>query len=224
MISEPTDREDFQEGVFAKAKIVIADDDTVTRKLIEKILIGDDYDVKSAEDGQQVIQLIQENQPDLALLDVMMPGLTGYEVCRQMKADPSTTDIPVIFLTSKAELDDIAEGFEAGAVDYVSKPPRQLELLARVRTHIELKTTRDSLQAHVARLKESLEEIKALSGMLPICANCKKIRDDEGYWQQVESYISSRSEAVFSHGICPDCMKELYPQYAKKNNPERDGS
>ena len=224
MISEPTDREDFQEDVFSKAKIVIADDDTVTRKLIEKILTGDDYDVKLAEDGQQALQLIQENHPDLALLDVMMPGLTGYEVCRQMKADPSTTDIPVIFLTSKTGLVDIAEGFEAGAVDYVSKPPRPFELLARVRTHVELKTTRDSLQEHVARLKESIEEIKALSGMLPICSNCKNIRDDQGYWQQVESYISSRSEAVFSHGMCPDCIKELYPQYAKKEDPDRDES
>ncbi len=216
MTSEPTDREELQEAISLKTKIVIADDDTVTRKLIENILTVDEYNVKTAGDGRQALQLIRENLPDLALLDVMMPGLTGYEVCRQMKTEPSTADIPVIFLTSKMELEDITEGFEAGAVDYVSKPPRPLELLARVRTHVELKKTRDSLQEHVRRLKESIEEIKTLSGMLPICANCKNIRDDQGYWQNVESYIADRSDAVFSHGMCPDCIKELYPQYAKK--------
>ncbi len=216
MTSEPIDREELQEAVSLKTKIVIADDDTVTRKLIENILTVDEYNVKTAGDGRQALQLIRENLPDLALLDVMMPGLTGYEVCRQMKTEPSTADIPVIFLTSKMELEDITEGFEAGAVDYVSKPPRPLELLARVRTHVELKKTRDSLQEHVRRLKESIEEIKTLSGMLPICANCKNIRDDQGYWQNVESYIADRSDAVFSHGMCPDCIKKLYPQYAKK--------
>ncbi len=216
MTSEPTDREELQEAISLKTKIVIADDDTVTRKLIENILTVDEYNVKTAGDGRQALQLIRENLPDLALLDVMMPGLTGYEVCRQMKTEPSTADIPVIFLTSKMELEDITEGFEAGAVDYVSKPPRPLELLARVRTHVELKKTRDSLQEHVRRLKESIEEIKTLSGMLPICANCKNIRDDQGYWQNVESYIADRSDAVFSHGMCPDCIKKLYPQYAKK--------
>ncbi len=224
MTTEPTDRDDLQETVISKARIVIADDDTVTRKLIEKILIVDQYDIVTAEDGIQALDLIQENLPDLTLLDVMMPGLTGYEVCRQMKAEPSTADIPVIFLTSKTELEDIAEGFVAGAVDYVSKPPRPLELLARVKTHVELKKTRDSLQEHIKRLKESIEEIKTLSGMLPICSNCKKIRDDQGYWQQVESYVSKRSDAVFSHGICPDCIVELCPQYVRKNKPERDGS
>lgn len=224
MTSEPTDREDLQKTAVSKARIVIADDDAVTRKLIESILIVDEYDVRSAEDGLQALQFIRENPPDLVLLDVMMPALTGYELCREIKCDPSTADIPVIFLTSKTELEEIAEGFEAGAVDYVSKPPRPLELLARVRTHLELKTTRDSLQEHVVRLEESLEEIKALSGMLPICSKCKNIRDDQGYWQHVESYIAERSEAVFSHGVCPDCIKELYPQYAPKDDPERDES
>jgi len=224
MTSEPTNRENLRETVVSKARIVIADDDAVTRKLIENILTVDEYDVRSAEDGLQALQLIREDSPDLALLDVMMPALTGYELCREIKSDSSTADIPVIFLTSKTELEEIAEGFKAGAVDYVSKPPRPLELLARVRTHLELKTTRDSLQEHVDRLEESLEEIKALSGMLPICSKCKNIRDDQGYWQQVESYIAQRSEAVFSHGVCPDCIKELYPQYAPKDDPELDES
>ncbi|MCP4692022.1 MAG: response regulator transcription factor, partial [Desulfobacterales bacterium] len=98
-------------------------------------------------------------------------------------------DIPVIFITAKTETDDIVKGFDAGGVDYITKPFNSAELLARVRTHIE---------------------VEALRGLLPICANCKKIRDDEGYWKQIEAYIERHAQVTFSHGICPGCMKKLY--------------
>ena len=91
-----------------------------------------------------------------------------------------------------------------GAVDYVSKPFNTLELLARIRLHLELKWAK--------------EEIKTLQGIIPICSFCKKIRNDKGYWDRVESYLTMKTDALFSHSICPDCMKEHYPFVEDESN------
>jgi CheY-like chemotaxis protein len=152
--------------------------------------------------------------PDLVLLDVRMPGLTGLEVCRRLKADPGAQAIPVIFLSAAGESEDIVAGFEAGGADYVAKPFRAPELLARVRAHLELKRGREAQTRLIAELQEALDSVKVLSGLVPICGNCHKIRNDGGFWQRMESYIESRSEAKFSHGVCPDCIEVLYPEIA----------
>ena len=128
----------------------------------------------------------------------------------------STKDIPIIFLTAKVEIDDIVRGFKIGAADYVAKPFNSAELLARVRTQLDLKKSRDSEKRLIAELQQALHDVKTLSGLLPICASCKKIRDDHGYWQQAEEYISDKSDAKFSHSLCPDCIKKLYPELVDK--------
>jgi len=100
-----------------------------------------------------------------------------------------------------------------GAVDYVTKPFTASVLVARVRTHLDLKMIQERQAKTITSLEEALAKVKLLSGLVPICAHCKKIRDDKGYWNQIEVYISEHSEADFSHGICPDCVHELYPDY-----------
>ena len=124
-------------------------------------------------------------------------------------------------------MDDRLEGLRMGAVDYICKPCQHEELLARVRTHLELARMRSRLEQQNtmlksvnAELEEALSNVKELRGLFPICANCKKIRDDEGYWQVVEQYIGEHSKAQFSHSICPDCVKILYPQIADKVNKD----
>jgi len=164
----------------------------------------------------QALESALKHQPDLILLDVMMPQMDGYEVCAKLKADPQTANIPVIFLTARIETDDIVRGFETGAMDYISKPFNSAELVARVRTHLRLKKAQDNEKRLIADLQASLEEIKTLSGMLPICANCKKIRDDHGYWQQLDDYISEHNIVQFSHSICPECTRLLYPELADR--------
>ncbi|MCG8634461.1 MAG: response regulator [Desulfobacterales bacterium] len=160
--------------------------------------------------GEAVLERLErEPLPDLVILDIVMPDMDGYEVCSRIKENPVTAGVPVIFITAVSEAMDDARAFKLGAVDYITKPFNPLTVRARIRTHIKLSRTLKELQT-------ALDEIEALSGLIPICASCKKIRDDKGYWRMVDTYFSERSKAVFSHGICPDCRESLYPEYDKK--------
>lgn len=129
-----------------KQVILIVDDSPDDIALISKVL-RETYQVKVATNGKDALHIVfSANPPDLILLDIMMPGMDGYEVCRELKSDPQTSDIPVIFLTSKTEVADEEKGFEAGAVDYIIKPLSPPILLARVRTHLRLKRVTDYLK------------------------------------------------------------------------------
>lgn len=188
---------------YAKRPLILAVDDTPENlELLAKILEGQGYELALAVDGQQALELAAEKKPDLILLDILMPGMDGIEVCRRFKADPATQSIPIIFITAKAESDDILTGFETGAVDYVTKPFRIPELLARVHVHVAL---------HRAK-----QEIHTLRGILPTCAHCKNIRDEEGKWHTFEAFITERSQLKISHGLCPDCL----PLYFSDPNPK----
>jgi CheY-like chemotaxis protein len=205
--------------------ILVVDDIPTNIQLLANILDTQGYQVCEANNGTQALELVEEVAPDLILLDIEMPGMDGYEVCHRLKAQPNTCEIPIIFLTARTNSDDIVKGFKAGAVDYVLKPFNTEELLARVHTHVSLKRSRDREHKLIEALRESLAHVKELKGLIPICANCKKVRNDEGYWQQVESYISVRSDATFSHGICPDCFEILYPEVAqmRREKHAKDG-
>ena len=122
----------------------------------------------------------------------------------------------IIILTIKGEKVDIITGLEAGANDYLAKPFDPGELHARVEVGRRMVEMQDTLASKIGELRRALDQIKTLRGIIPICASCKKIRDDNGYWKQVEVYIRDHSEAEFSHGICPECVKELYPKYMRK--------
>jgi putative two-component system response regulator len=121
-------------------RILAVDDEPSNLQLLRQIL-QDRYGMLYAKDGQRALELAQQERPDLILLDVMMPGMTGYEVCRQLKANPATAAIPVIFVTALAETSDELSGFEAGAVDYIMKPVSAPIVKARVRTHLSLVRT-----------------------------------------------------------------------------------
>jgi CheY-like chemotaxis protein len=201
--------------------ILVVDDIPTNIQLLATVLDTQGYQICEATHGAQALELVQDVVPDLILLDIEMPEMDGYEVCRRLKTDPNLRDIPVIFLTARTDPEDIVKGFKAGAVDYVLKPFNTEELLARVHTHVSLKRARDLEHKLIAALRESLAHVKELKGLIPICANCKKVRNDEGFWQQVESYISVRSDATFSHGICPDCIEVLYPEVAQMRREKK---
>jgi len=145
---------------IARPTILVADDDEDLRALLARAL-GTQYEVKLAADGGDALTLAaQQPPPDLVLLDVNMPGATGFEVCQVLKEDPATAQIPVIFLTSKSESADQVEGLDLGAVDYLTKPINGKLLLARVRTHLALANRRVELERLVQERTAQLDDAR----------------------------------------------------------------
>jgi len=194
-----------------KQKILIVDDTPTNIQILDEVL-KDEYEIYFAVNGKDALQNAATVIPDLILLDIMMPEMDGYEVCRNLKDNSQLKDIPVIFITALDQAEHETEGLELGAIDYITKPFNPAIVRLRVKNHIELKKHRDALALRNAEFQEALAKIKTLNGLLPICASCKKIRDDKGYWTRIETYIGDHSEAEFSHGICPKCAKTLYPE------------
>ena len=184
-------------------------------RYILELCFQDDYQILQAEDGKDALEKVKMQEPDLIISDVMMPNMDGFETCRLLKDNPTTATIPIIFVTAKKETTDIVQGFQAGGVDYISKPYRQEEVISRVRTHLQLRRLLANQERLIGELNQALSEVKTLKGILPICSYCKKIRDDEGHWHQMEKYIATRSDSEFSHGICEECYANIDEDWKK---------
>ena len=143
-----------QEDTVGKPIILIADDNQVIIKLLGELFTREGYQVAEVQDGESVLKLLPSIHPDLILLDVDLPQMSGFDVCRKLKHDPSSADIPVLFVTSRNDKKDILAGFAAGGQDYVVKPSTRAELLARVRTHLALRQAQQRLKASEARYRE----------------------------------------------------------------------
>ena len=193
-------------------RILIAEDSLVFRRLVETTLKRWGHEVITTSDGSEAWQMLQRDQPpSLAIVDWVMPGVDGPELCRRIRRTQGLSSIYVILLTAKGTREDIVAGLEAGADDYLAKPFDPEELQARVGAGRRIVELQQSLADRVCELEKALSQVSQLQGLLPICAYCKKIRDDKNYWQEVEGYIIKHSEAQFSHGICPPC----YDQHVK---------
>ncbi|MEY4703974.1 MAG: hypothetical protein RL042_170 [Nitrospirota bacterium] len=205
--------------------ILIVDDSPDQQALLRVILGRAGHtDLLSADSAKTAFPLLgmDGQEPpariDLILMDILMPELDGVEACRQIKNRPHLCDIPIIMVTAKNDLSNLQAAFAAGAIDFITKPVNSVELLARASSALALKKEMDCRKAREeelrrsnAELQQALREVKVLRGLIPICASCKKIRNDDGFWQQLEEYIGEHSEAEFSHGICQPCVKKLYP-------------
>jgi DNA-binding response OmpR family regulator len=190
--------------------VVVADDLDVNRKLLRTLLTADGYDVVEASDGHEALSLLQNaRQPLVGLIDWEMPQLEGPVVCRQARAMNSAMPLFLILVTVRNSKRDVVAGLQAGANDYITKPFDKTELVARVKIASQMVELQQALTQHVDELKEALMRVKQLSGLLPICSYCKKIRDDQNYWTQVEAYVGKHSEARFSHSICPTCYEQI---------------
>ena len=189
-----------------KKAVVLIVDDTVENLRILIEMLKDDYQLVPVKSGESALKILENGPyPDLILLDIVMPQMDGYEVCSRIKDSPKSCHIPVIFITTLSEAVDETKAFTIGAVDYITKPFNPMTAKARVKTHVELSRAMKALQ-------QALEKIQTLNGLIPICSVCKKIRDDKGYWNLLEAYIEAHSNALFSHGLCPDCADKLYAE------------
>ena len=194
-------------------KVLIAEDEPVSRRLLEGALARWGYQVMVAADGEQAWKVLQEpDSPMLIVLDWLMPGLDGVDVCRRAREDVRLNSAYILLLTSRTSKEDVVQGLEAGADDYVTKPFDAAELRARIQVGARLVSLQHALAERVRDLESALSHVKQLHGLLPICCYCKKIRDDRNYWHQVESYVANHADVRFSHGICPDCSARLKEQ------------
>lgn len=201
-------------------RILIVDDSEMSRQLLHVWLTGAGYtDVMAVDSGIAALERAtnpfapRETDIDLILLDIEMAGMNGIDTCRRLRAEPHLQDTPVIMVTGNTGSYTLADAFSAGAMDYIIKPVQKVELLARVRSALTLKRETDARKAREAQLlaknldlQRAMHEIQVLRGLIKICSYCKKIKNDQGTWQQIEMYIREHTEAEFSHGICADCI------------------
>jgi CheY-like chemotaxis protein len=185
-------------------KILVVEDEAIIAADIESRLVKMGYQVIDiTRDGERAITLAREKQPNLVLMDIMLEGpMFGTEAARRIHEE---LKLPVIFVTANADditLDDV---FSAGPFGYVLKPFEDRELRVAIEIGLYRHRVEREREKLVGELKQALEEVKTLSGLLPICIECKSIRDDQGYWSKVEKYIMQHSDASFSHGLCPKC-------------------
>jgi phosphoserine phosphatase RsbU/P len=194
-------------------KILVAEDDAVARKILAATLERLGWNVVTAKDGNAAWELFEtlkgNSAPELAVLDWMMPGLEGIEICRRLRSTPGFEFVYIILLTSRGDKEDLADGLAAGANDYIAKPFDPVELEARVRVGVRMVSLQRTLAARVTELEAALGEVRALQGLLPICSYCKKVRNEANYWEQVDSYLTSHSGLELTHGICPACLDKM---------------
>ena len=187
--------------------VVLVVDDTPENLVLMSNLLKDDFQVKVANSGERALKLSQgDTPPELILLDIMMPVMDGYEVCRRLKADPLTEHIPVIFLTAKTETQDVTLGLQLGAVDYITKPINPAIVLARIKTHLTLKAAADFqrgksdiLETEVARRTAEIQDLQ--DAMVLTMASLAETRDNEtgNHLRRTQHFVKCLAEQLQSH-------------------------
>ncbi len=189
--------------------ILIAEDYAPTRLLLETLLTAWGYTVTTAVDGEEAWRVLCEPEhPHMDILDWMMPGIDGLEIVRRLRKREPEKQYYAIIITSRSDIEAATDALNSGADDFVEKPYDKNELRARVAVGFRMNSLQMALSEHIRDLRQTLARVNQLEGIIPICMYCKKIRDDQDSWQQLEKYITEHSEAQFSHGICPHCAEE----------------
>jgi DNA-binding NtrC family response regulator len=204
---------------MGRLKLLLVEDNPGDARLLRETLseAGADLEVEHVETMRDAAQRLTQETFGAVLLDLSLPDSRGLAtVAAALAAAPT---VAIVVLTG---VDDEATALEAvrgGAQDYLVKGHTQGRMIVRaVYYALERKKSQLERERLIHDLQEALATVKRLSGLLPICSSCKRVRDDQGYWTQIEEYIHEHSEADFSHGICPECMKKLYPEYCQEHD------
>lgn len=206
--------------------VLLVDDSPVDLLASGKVLEAPGREVVTASSGEEALELAVNLELALIVLDVFMEGIDGFETAERLRRQDALTHVPIIFLTGASTSEEqVFKGYDSGAVDYLFKPVEPHLLRSKAEVFCELSAQKALIQEQLneiqrknEELRRQLEEINTLRGLIPICAACKNVRDDSGYWQSIEGYLSSRSEAEFSHAVCPECARKLYPDYVKQDS------
>lgn len=191
-------------------KILAVEDDTVARAVLRQALHRLGHEVVEAADGEEAWEALQAAPVRVVVSDWTMPRRDGLDLCRRIRRRPNAEYIYFILLTARdATNDNQAEAANAGVDDFLTKPLNLSELWTRLRV--------------AERILRYTTQVQQLEELLPICSYCKKIRDDQNYWQQIEGYISARTGSDFSHSICPECYQRVVVPQLEKLKLERNG-
>jgi len=203
------------QGLF-DISLLYVEDEPDAREEILVFLQRRVREVFAAANGGEGLDLYRGKRPDVVVTDIRMPVLDGLEMAKAIRA--IDRDAKIVVTSAHGDTPYLMKAIDIGVDAYVMKPVQVEKLLAAIRKCAEVVEYRKEAQLHRQKLQRSndelqaaLAQVKMLSGLLPICASCKKIRDDSGSWQQIEVYIHDHSEAAFTHGICPDCKKIYFP-------------
>lgn len=200
---------------MSKTMIIIVEDEVLLANDLKMSLENLGYGVCAIFDtAEKALELIEHDQPDLICMDIVLKGkMDGIEAAEIIR---SRWGIPVIFLTAYSDNEILKRAKITEPFGYLVKPVQDRD----IKVGIEMAVYKAKMEKEREKLRQDLQEasaeIKTLRGFIPICANCKDVRDDEGYWQKIEQYISEHSKAEFSHSICPKCIKVLYPELHNK--------
>jgi CheY-like chemotaxis protein len=181
-------------------KVLAVEDDPVALAVLARTLAKLGHEVVTASNGEEALARLEAEPVRVVVSDWMMPELDGLELCHRVRARLGSDYVYFVLLTSReASQENQREAIEAGVDDFLSKPLRELEIWMRLRV--------------AERILRFATQVRQLEEFLPICGYCKKVRDDRNYWQQIESYINTRTGTDFSHSICPDCYtRVIQPQ------------
>ncbi|NOX26094.1 MAG: two-component system response regulator [Deltaproteobacteria bacterium] len=204
-----------------QSSVLVVDDTEENIDILVEAL-GDSYDVSVAMDGQAALEIAAADKPDLILLDIMMPGMDGYEVCRRLKQDKGTQKIPVVFLTAMSQDQDEARGLKLGAVDYITKPFNPQLVKARVNNHLQLKQYRDHLEELVGERTRQLELTQEVT--IESMATLAEYRDPEtgGHIRRTKVYVLALAEALRNHPKFKDFLTDKNIELLYKSAPLHD--
>ena len=189
-------------------KILAVEDDAVARAVLRRALQKLGHEVIEAKDGREAWASMEAEPVRVIVSDWMMPQLSGLELCRRLRARAGEEYVYFILITANsADSTNRIEAADAGVDDFLSKPLNVEELWMRLRV--------------AERILRFATQVRQLEELLPICSYCKKIRDDQNYWQQMEGYINERTGSEFSHSVCPDCMVRVVQPEIDKMRAER---
>lgn len=201
-------------------RVLIVDDRPENLLAMENLLESPDIVILTAESGAEALSTLLMQDIALVLLDVQMPDMDGFEVAELMRSNPRTESIPIIFVTAiSKEQKYVFKGYKSGAVDYLFKPINPDILISKANVFCNLYRQRLLIQQQKAqiekqnrKLKKQLAEIELLEGLVTICSNCRKVREDDGSWSPLDDYVRHRCDLEFSHSLCTDCARKLYPE------------
>jgi YesN/AraC family two-component response regulator len=198
-----------------QARLLYVEDEVDTREPVAAALRRRIETVVDVADGEAGLAAFREQQPDVVVTDIALPRLTGLEMVREMRL--VAPKLAVILTSAHSDARYLLDGIELGVDAYVLKPMKFDTLFASIDRCFRDLDYAQAEAAHNAErerllgeLQAALAKVKQLGGLLPICAACKQIRDDQGYWRQIEGYLAAHSEAQFTHSICPHCEARLY--------------